>query len=133
MADGEVGEAPGPVLVRHPPLTHPGHQLALLLPRQRAVRPDVVIAPPSLETFLVNHPFCRFQAHPPLEGVTPGQGGITCGAIEDPRKSSKAIDERVIINFRDKNGVIARFRDKNVVIVRFCDKNVLSIASLFYR
>ena len=54
----------------------------------------------------------------------PVQGGITCGAIEDPRKSSKAIDERVIINFRDKNGVIARFRDKNVVIVRFCDKNV---------
>ena len=45
---------------------------------------------------------------------TYGQGGITCGAIEDPRKSSKAIDERVIINFRDKNVVIARFRDKNV-------------------
>ena len=42
------------------------------------------------------------------------QGGITCGAIEDPRKSSKAIDERVIVNFRDKNVVIARFRDKNV-------------------
>ena len=42
------------------------------------------------------------------------QGGITCGAIEDPRKSSKAIDERVIINFRDKNVVIARSRDKNV-------------------
>ena len=54
----------------------------------------------------------------------PYQGGITCGAIDEPRKSSKAIDERVIINFRDKNGVIARFRDKNVVIVRFCDKNV---------
>ena len=43
-----------------------------------------------------------------------GQGGITCGAIDEPRKSSKAIDERVIINFRDKNVVIARFRDKNV-------------------
>ena len=42
------------------------------------------------------------------------QGGITCGAIQEPRKSSKAIDERVIINFRDKNVVIARFRDKNV-------------------
>ena len=41
------------------------------------------------------------------------QGGITCGAIDDPRKSSKAIDERVIINFRDKNVVIARFCDKN--------------------
>ena len=46
--------------------------------------------------------------------ITSSQGGITCGAIEDPRKSSKAIDERVIINFRDKNVVIARFRDKNV-------------------
>ena len=41
------------------------------------------------------------------------QGGITCGAIEDPRKSSKAIDERVIIDFRDKNVIIARFSDKN--------------------
>ena len=62
-------------------------------------------------------------AHPAVENMLPNQGGITCGAIEDPGKSSKAIDERVIINFRDKNGVIARFRDKNVVIVRF----------LFYR
>ena len=42
------------------------------------------------------------------------QGGITCGAIDEPRKSSQAIDERVIINFRDKNVVIAHFRDKNV-------------------
>ena len=42
------------------------------------------------------------------------QGGINCGAIDEPRKSSKAIDERVIINFCDKNVVIARFRDKNV-------------------
>ena len=46
--------------------------------------------------------------------VTRVQGGITCGAIDEPTKSSKAIDERVIINFRDKNVVIARFRDKNV-------------------
>ena len=45
---------------------------------------------------------------------TGNQGGITCGAIDDPRKSSKAIDERVIINFCDKNVVIARFRNKNV-------------------
>ena len=37
------------------------------------------------------------------------QGGITCGAIDEPRKSSKAIDERVIVNFRDKNAVIAHF------------------------
>ena len=29
------------------------------------------------------------------------QGGITCGAIDEPRKSSKAI---VIARFRDKNG-----------------------------
>ena len=47
------------------------------------------------------------------------QGGISCGAIDEPRKSSKAIDERVIINFRDKNVVIVGFRDKNVVIARF--------------
>ena len=41
------------------------------------------------------------------------QGGITCGAIDEPKKSSKAIDKPVIIDFRDKNVVIARFRDKN--------------------
>ena len=41
------------------------------------------------------------------------QGGITCGAIDEPRKSSKVIDERVIINFCNKNVVNARFRDKN--------------------
>ena len=57
--------------------------------------------------------------------TTTNQGGITCGAIDEPRKSSKAVDERVIINFRDKNVVIARFRDKNVVIARFRDKNVV--------
>ena len=50
----------------------------------------------------------------PWRLVTINQGGITCGAINEPRKSSKAIDERVIVNFRDKNVVIARFRDKNV-------------------
>ena len=41
-------------------------------------------------------------------------GGITCGAIEEASRSSKAINERVIINIRNKNVVIARFRDKNV-------------------
>ena len=41
------------------------------------------------------------------------QGGMTCGAIDEPRKSSKAIDKGVTINFCDKNVVIARFRDKN--------------------
>jgi len=41
------------------------------------------------------------------------QGGITCGAIDDPRKSSKVIDECVIIKFWDKTVVNARFRDKN--------------------
>ena len=65
---------------------------------------------------------CRKFASPqiPLDYSSPftplwwGQGGITCGAIDEPKKSSKAIDERVIINFRDKNVVIARFCDKNV-------------------
>ena len=45
------------------------------------------------------------------------QGGITCGAIDEPRKSSKAIDKRVIIDFRDKNAVIARFRYINEVFI----------------
>ena len=59
------------------------------------------------------------------------QGGITCGAIDEPTKSSKAIDERVIINFRDKNVVIARFRDKNG---GFIDSHSdQSIAIFFYR
>ena len=31
MADGEVGEALGEVLVLHPPLSHPRHQLLFLL------------------------------------------------------------------------------------------------------
>ena len=49
-----------------------------------------------------------------LKCVNLHQGGITCGAIDEPTKSSKAIDERVIINFCEKNVVIAHFRDKNV-------------------
>ena len=51
-----------------------------------------------------------------LEGLNIGivyQGGITCGAIDEPTKSSKTINERVITNFRNKNVVIARFCDKN--------------------
>ena len=60
-----------------------------------------------------------------IEDIGQSQGGITCGAIDEPRKSSKAIDERVIINFRDKNVAITRFRNKNVVIARFRDKNVV--------
>ena len=58
-------------------------------------------------TILCSMVLCRLS-------LVRSQGGITCGAIDEPRKSSKAIDERVIINFRDKNVVIARFRDKNV-------------------
>ena len=34
-----------------------------------------------------------------------------------PRKSSKAIDKHVIIDFRDKNAVIARFCDINDVFI----------------
>ena len=49
------------------------------------------------------------------------QGGITCEAIDEPGKSSKAIDKRVLINFRNKNVIIARFRDKNEVFVLFID------------
>ena len=54
-----------------------------------------------------------------LAPATQNQGGITCWAIDEPRKSSKAIHERVIINFCDKNVVIARFRDKNGGFILF--------------
>ena len=47
------------------------------------------------------------------------QGSITCGAIDEPRKSSKAIDKRVIIDFCDKNAVIASFRNKIMFLTFF--------------
>ena len=47
------------------------------------------------------------------------QGGITCRAINKPRKSSKAINKRVIIKFHDKNVVFLRFRNKKEVFILF--------------
>ena len=41
--------------------------------------------------YLHLHVYCSAE-------MTRVQGGITCGAIDEPRKSSKAINERVIIN-----------------------------------
>ena len=41
------------------------------------------------------------------------QGGITWGVIEEASRSSKAIDERIVINFRTKNTVFALFCDNN--------------------
>ena len=52
-----------------------------------------------------------------IDSHTLYQGGITCGATDEPSKSSKAIDKRVIIDFCNKNVVIARFRDKNEVFI----------------
>ena len=37
---------------------------------------------------------------------------IPCGAIEEASRSSKALDQHVIINFLDKNIVTVCFRDK---------------------
>ena len=56
--------------------------------------------------------------------ITKPQGGITCGTIDEPRKSSKAIDERVIIDFRDKSVIIAHFSDKMGV---FCSIDSFSV------
>ena len=58
------------------------------------------------------------------------QGGINL-TIDEPRKSSKAIDEPVIINFCDKNVGIARFRDKNGGFID--SPSDQSIAIFFYR
>ena len=49
------------------------------------------------------------------QSLSPWQGGRTCGAIEEASRSSKAIDERVIINVGDKNAITVRFIDKNDV------------------
>ena len=37
------------------------------------------------------------------------QVGITCGAIDEASRSSKAIEKRIIINFHDKKAIIACF------------------------
>ena len=50
------------------------------------------------------------------------QGGITYGAIEEASRYSKAIEKRVIMNFRDKNAVIACFPDKMILL--FLGQNV---------
>ena len=47
------------------------------------------------------------------------QVGITCGAIEEASRSSKAINERIIITFSDKNALTAGFRDKNDVFYSY--------------
>ena len=52
------------------------------------------------------------------------QGCRTCGANEEASRSSKANDERVIINFRDKNAVIAS--DKNDVFYFLTKCHVMS-------
>ena len=57
--------------------------------------------------------------------ITQSQCGRTCGAIDEPSRSSKAIDKHLIINFRYKNVVIGRFRDKNVIIAGFRNKTDL--------
>ena len=51
----------------------------------------------------------------------PDQGGITCGAINEASRSSKAIEKHVIMNFRDKNVVIVCFHDK-IMFFYFYDK-----------
>ena len=44
------------------------------------------------------------------------KGGITCEAIDEPRKSSYAIDDCVIINFRDKMSLLRVFATKMGVL-----------------
>ena len=61
--------------------------------------------------------FCCYKILFDRKQITEHQGGITCGAIDEPRKFSKAIDKRVIIDFCDKNVIIARFRDQNEVFI----------------
>ena len=62
------------------------------------------------------------------------QGGITCGVINERRKSSKAIDKRVIMNFCDKDVVIARFATKmRFSFWLFCLIDSFSVLSIAFR
>ena len=45
------------------------------------------------------------------------QGGTTCGAIGEARRSLKSIDKRIVMNFCDENAVITRFHDSNVFLL----------------
>ena len=106
--------------------------------RKRCLQLHFVNSAPTAVTF-AKHCFCLLDLNMATFNQeivvcwSCNQGGITCEAIDEPRKSSYAIDERVIINFRDKNVVIARFRDKNGGFILFIYIYVLSIAFLFFR
>ena len=60
------------------------------------------------------------------------QSGTTCGAINEPGRSSETFNKRLIKDLRDQNVVIARFRDKNDVfnLILFDSCSVPSI--VFY-
>ena len=55
------------------------------------------------------------------------EGGITCEAIDEPGISSKVIDKRVIINFRDKNVAIARIATKMRFYFNYFNVDIYSI------
>ena len=63
------------------------------------------------------------------------KGGITCEAIDEPRKSSCAIDERVIINFRDKKVVINGWKANELSFLLLWYMTIANwlIAILFYQ
>ena len=90
--------------------------------------PTVTVCPPRGSNTALNHLLEKVKD----VNFTKEQGGITCEAIAEPRKSSYAINERVIINFRDKNVVIARFCDKNEVFVLFIDIYIYIYTDLIF-
>ena len=53
----------------------------------------------------------------PTYGLSAAQRDITCGAIDEPSRSSKAIDKHIIINFCDINVVIACFVTKMMFFI----------------
>ena len=93
--------------------------LLVLFPVFFASAPVIIAVFPKATATSIFHLMKMLQIY---KYVYLSQGCIACGAIEEASRSSKAINERVIINFCDKNVVIARFRNKNVAIARFRDK-----------
>ena len=118
------------------------HQSIARIVNPLLFEPDKIFVNPLFQCLYVFFCYCH-------------QDGITCGAIKEASRSSKAIDQCVIIDFCDKNTVIAPFRDEMMfltffglnflichemydknVIVLFCQQPFFSInchSFLFYR
>ena len=80
------------------------HQSIARIVNPLLFEPDKIFVNPLFQCLYVFFCYCH-------------QDGITYGAIEEASRSSKSIDECVIVNFRDKNAAIARKLSNDVFFI----------------